>query len=538
MGKERKADLQDAALALQKIHSENLAYDEQTDAWRWWTGKFWKDVSTEKAKIDTMAVEALRFVGVDINNASKLDGTMRLAKSLMAREFKSCTGVVNFANGTLAVDRRVDEFGKVTWELGSLVQHNPDDALTSCLPFNAVLDGTHPAISTFLENAIPDPLARGCFVAHLGLSLLRDVSMHYSIVLYGPPRSGKSTLLSLARLTAGFEYDQAQDWCPAGVFEDSSEGKKVRFARRGELITCVDEVPTAVLSGEEIFKQLSAHGGAAARGLYRDDERETRWLSKIIMATNNSLKLKDTSGAIAARLIPVHVPLRRVEGQRDLNLLEKLYAEVPAFAIRCIRAGLETLNRGYYERSVAQQAMTDEWSLAGNSLRRFTNDLCVLGADKKIPQGDLYSAYTKMLIENGQTPLSSENFARELCDMGLGISKSRGRAWSPVLKREVNGHRLVGIALKTASDLAIEEIEEDRSTDYTPTVLSDAQIVARSEELILAQQYEKARRLVLKMADKDLREETLALMREKNYITTEIDGRYAQQYLREIISAA
>ena len=108
-----------------------------------------------------------------------------------------------------------------------------------------------------------------------------------------------------------------------------------------------------------------------------------------------------------------------------------------------------------------------------------------------------------------------------------------------MLKRDLNGHRLVGVALKTASDLAIEEIEEDRSIDYTPTVLSDAQIVDRAEEFILAQQYEKARRLVLKMADKDLREETLALMRREGYIEPE-NARYGQQQrmFAEVATAA
>lgn len=531
MGKSEKKptpDLQDAALKLRDLHGKNLAYDEQTDAWRRWTGKFWKDVSTERTAIDAMAVSALRGVGVGISSASKLDGTVRLARSLMKREFKSREHVVNFQNGTLPLKRQVDEEGRVAWAVGELVEHNPDDSLITCLPFDADLSGSHPAIDRFLKETIPDPLALECYKAHIGLALLRDVSMQYSLILKGEPGSGKSVLLLLARMAAGATKADMRNFCNPDIFKEDLEGKRARFRYRDLNLVVLDEVPSSVLAGEDTFKIMAAHGGVGARAIGKDEAAENQWLPKILMSTNNAPRFKDVSGAVARRIIPVICPHAVPEARRDANLIHKLADEIPAFSASCVRAAVRVLNVGYYVKSLSQEAVIDEWALTGNSLRRFVRDLCVLGHDAKVPQSDLYSTYCRILLEDGAKPLSSESFARELQDMGLGVTKDKGRMHSTVQNRSLNGSFLKGIRLKTSNDVEAEGFDEDLSNDFSPAILSDEEITIEVDRLIIAKKFKKAQKLLQRLSSEAVREETLNLMRECGYIESG-NTRYGEQ---------
>ncbi|KPV54649.1 hypothetical protein SE17_02520 [Kouleothrix aurantiaca] len=535
-----KPDIWDAAQELKNMFGADLVYDEPYDALRRWTGTHWHDTLTELSKITLMAIKAIRSVGVHISGKSTSKDTIYYAKMIMQRDFTQREHCVNFRNGTLSIERQMNADGKVSWTLGELSAHNKEDNLTYCLPYEYEPEGKHQAIDAFIEGVVPDPLARACFRAHVGLSILRDTSLHNALILFGPKRSGKSVLMALARLVAGFNAKEARDWCPAGVFDNSLEGKRIRFMRRSELVTCIDELPTNAMSdgNEEIFKQLSAHGGAGARGIGRDEERETSWLAKIFMTTNDAPKTKDVSGAIFARIIPVSVPVHRPENQRDLNLLNKLEGEVPAFAISCIREALATLNRGFYQMSVSQKNILDEWSLAGNGLKRFIRDYCVIEAGARVPQSDLYASYCRILIESGAKPLSSENLGRELLDMDLKVTRNKGRATSTVQNRSLNGTYFQGIRLKTSNDVEAEGFDEDLSNDFSPAILSDEEITIEVDKLISAQRFEKAKKLVMRMTDKTNRDQTLNLMRECGYLEDEFNGRYGQQRIFEFTAAA
>lgn len=536
-------DLQDAALALRELFGNGLVYDELHDGWFRWTGAYWQDAQHSKTELDRMATEACRNVGVSISNSGKIDGTLRLAKALMVREFDENPNLVSFRNGTLEIERHVDENGIASWGVGRLREHRAGDDQKRCMPYGIDLVGEHPAISKFLSTAIPDPLARDCLIAHIGLALVRDVSMHYAVVLYGPPRSGKSSVLALARMVCGAKNQgEATDWTPSNVFDNDLEAKRTRFIRRNEPVACIDEIPSAALRGEEIFKMMSAHGGVPMRGIGRDDATDTTWLAKIIMATNSTPSFKDASGAIANRLVPIKVPNHRSEAERDLDLLEKLKSELGAFAATCIHAALATRNRGYYNRSRAQINTLMAWANLGNPLRAFVEEHCVVDPGARVLVAEFFWKYTSVLEGSDQRSLQQANMVAELLDMSLGVLRKKARAVKTFRDTQKGSiaHHLAGIRLKEAheyTEVGTDDLDADEQ-DYRPATESDIALGERADSLIALGKYREAYVEVLRMQNREDREFALKTMCDQGFLNFEKGGTHQQAGLFDIARAA
>jgi phage/plasmid-associated DNA primase len=520
---EPKADVQDAALFMREMFGEGLAYSEADDMWLRWTGTHWQDTGRSKTALDEMAVKALRAAGVSISAANKVDSTIRLAKALMRREFVRRENLINFKNGTLEIVR-VDRDGRGVWEIGTLREHDINDSLCYCLDYDYDPDGDYPTIRKYMDGSMPDPLSRECAMAHNGLALMHDTSMHYALAIQGVPRSGKSVWLQLSRLQGGAPLKDAASFAPSNLFDTDLEAKRARFMQRHVPICCIDELPAAALTGEENFKIMTSHGGVAMRGMMRDDEVDTTWAPKLSMTTNDIPKLKDPSGAMAARLVPILMPNHRPEGQRDLALVERMQAELGAFTAACLQVAVETKNRGYYNRSRSMMGALASWGLLGNPLRSFVNDYCELGSDSdpkyRVPINRLYQKYENRLHLAGQRPLQQDNMTAELIAMGIGVHKKKGRASYVEYggKKEYNGWCMYGIALKEDLGLSVgaadEQEDEFAEDDYRPAVLTEDEVYQEVFGLVDAQNFDKARKLAEKLNDSASREYALEKVEE------------------------
>ena len=155
-----------------------------------------------------------------------------------------------------------------------LRDHDKNDCLTYCLEYDYSPDAEHPTITNFLEMVIPDVYARQAYIAHTGLSLIGDMLMHYAGILYGPPRSGKSTLLNLTNVVCGVEDG---DYAGYTLFSPDLEGKRARYTRNRKRVVCIDELPVEALRHEETVKNMTAHSGVEQRGIGRDEEEGNKW---------------------------------------------------------------------------------------------------------------------------------------------------------------------------------------------------------------------------------------------------------------------
>jgi phage/plasmid-associated DNA primase len=394
-----------------------------------------------------------------------MDCFQRIAAAECTTIFTEGQGKLNFENGTLDLSTM------------TLLPFKREDYLTYCLPY-CHTPGKHPTINHFLKETIPDVHARQAYMAHLGLALMQDTLMHFVLLLLGPTRSGKSTLLALANAVCGTSaFDNyAEDFSFAGpsLFSRELEGKRSRSRWVHRRIVCADEIPAEALRDEELFKTMSAHGGVEMRGMHKDEDTANRWKPKLILAANDLPRYKDVAGAVKERCIFVSCPNHRGRAERDPQLFGKLRSEIGAFAATCIELARRVVARGYYPMSYAMKHMTDVLARDGNHVKAFVAECCITGvAEDWSVSETIFAAYLSYCARNGQpSHLPKNGLSSTICNMGIGVSARRGRHEGKV----VCG--LQGIRLRVDQDPWMTD-EEERGR------YSDDELLVTSDELLM-----------------------------------------------------
>ncbi len=441
-GRPPTADVKDNAVIAAWWHekyTDQVIYNKSNQAWYHWNGRYWENLQDTEGQrkscytIDKMVIALLDAKDIPTRSNAQIDNIIRLAAVKSQKDMPERQNCLNFANGTLDT---------ATMQLG---EHCKEDYLTHCLPYDYI-PGSHPVISKFLEEVIPDAHARQAFIAHIGLSLIGDTRMHYAGLLYGPPRAGKSLLLSLANATCGI---RPNSFAGDSLFSIDIEGKRSRYRWNTQKIVCVDELSVEALRSEGIVKDMIAHSGVEMRGIGQDEQKDNQWRPKLLMATNEKPHYKDTTGAIRERLIPVNVPNQRPKEARDLSLFDKMTPELGAFAHTCILHALAARKRGYYPMSAHMNAILEQMSGLGNPLRTFLTEECVLDPGVQTFTGDLYKAYREYCLDGGNVPLGKPKMTSALLEMGLGITSKSTRNKFNENKVE---RALGGVRLRTQND--------------------------------------------------------------------------------------
>ncbi len=418
----KKLDIADVARGWATTHRQDWGYDPRIKTWRHWNGQYWQALEPRDPGLELETIEALHDAGLDVNSNGTMDCFQRAAATHCSVIFTEGCGKVNFENGTLDLDTN------------TLLPFKREDYLTHCLPY-CYVPGKHPTINHFLKDTIPDVHARQAFIAHLGLALMQNVSLHQSIILLGPTRAGKSTLLALANAVCGTSPSSnfAEDFSFAGpsLFSRELEGKRSRYTWSKRRLVCADEVPAEALRDEELFKRMAAHGGVEMRGMHKDEITANQWKPKIILAANDRPRYKDVAGAVKERCIFISCPNHRKRDQRDPNLFAQMRQEIEAFTSTCILLAQLVLQRGYYPLSYAMKHMQESIAREGNDVKAFLAERCFVGdATDWTTSEFVYSSYVTYCDTNGQPAsarLPKNILSSMLIGMGAGITAKRGR---------------------------------------------------------------------------------------------------------------
>jgi putative DNA primase/helicase len=290
----------------------------------------------------------------------------------------------------------------------NLQPHRKDDNLTSGLSF-PYQPGKFPEITRWLIRTIPDESGRQAYMAHIGLALRGDTKFHQALVLIGPPRSGKTTALVLAQMATGQRPFQ---FAGEIVFDPGSHGADSRSQWRTNPLVCLDEWPENALRdsrGEDILKTMIAHGGATMKKLYRSEEKQNQWTSKLIFATNNIPRFRDSSGALMRRLVFIRCPNGLPDKALDRDLLMQFQAELAAFVPVCLEEAARTLEENKYPESAEMLEFKQTVETSGDAVKLWVHDYCILESGTRTPTGEMYSVYQEFCFTNGQNPLSRPN---------------------------------------------------------------------------------------------------------------------------------
>ena len=398
-------DLWDVAEIFATLYKDQWVYDTANNVWRTWCGTHYQEEphkpSSPNIKLLRLARRVLRLANLDITGSARVDEAIRQAAASTGRPFPATEGLINFMNGTLNLSS------------GTLHPHTREDNLISCLPFS-YQRGTYPTITKFLEETMDDREEIEAYMTHLGLALMGDVLVHKMIVLLGPPRSGKSTLLQLANATCG--QDPKSDGGHQ-ILSTDVEGMRSRATWGTRRVVTMEELPGDSFRNENIVKTLTAHGGAQQRGMYESEKLQNRWRPKLIASSNESPRYTDRSGALSARMVIIKCPHSRLGQPLNLLLFDHMKPEIEGFAYDCIQLGQKCLVQGgAYPQSQRMREALEEIEIRGNALKGFVEDHCVFDQGSWIALDTFYTSYCNYCEESGNHPLSKDKLAASLCE--------------------------------------------------------------------------------------------------------------------------
>lgn len=467
-----RRDMDTVAELFEEQYGDTWAYDIYGQTWRKWTGTHWAEPASEedsKTELDALIVKLLHTLEFEIKSNGMLDCVHRLARGRCKRKFVTVASAVNFSNGT---------WNASTGELG---QHRKEDNFLYCLDYDFDDSGDYPQTRAFYESVLcnknpkgtdwlSDQHAMQAVMAQFGLALLGDMKMHRILFLLGATRAGKSTIMRHGNGICGNVQAHATlleerygAFAGDSLFFSELEGKRVRFQRNKQRLVCADEIkPESIRDNEGVFKNMSAHSGVDMRGMNKDDQIDNTWRPKLIISSNEKPRYKDTSGAIAKRIIYLAAPRERAEQEQDLSLLDKLMAERGAFARDCIRVALAALEMGYIPKSRYMKEHAQEAEITGNALKAFMEECCVLGEGERVHTDKLYQAFLRYRERDGHSgqyakltmvaALKEMNKGIGACDNAVRIDGEQGRA-------------LYGIRLKTLLEMNSDEEQASHVQD-------------------------------------------------------------------------
>jgi len=484
----------DVARMLVDVYGDRLRYIQDI-GYLVWTGAYWARDNLEAARelvkdvVTRLREDAKRWQDKDLEKLVKRVGSAKgvsavldLARSdprvrIEATELDANPHLITVRNGT--IDLRT----------GELRDHDPEDLITRHAPTVYDPDAKFDVFDRVLEHLVPDPEAREYLQRAIGYSLSGVCSEDILLLLVGPPRSGKSTLLRAMRETLGDLYAETEmkSWC---VDERASPGAdKARsdlFRLLGRRIVAASEIHSGMKFDTGRLKAVAGGEMMAVRPLYKDAIEAPVTFTLWLVANDGDLPdLRSDDGALWERIRRIPVGSTIPEEERDPAIREGMGSSAARMAVLAwaVRGAV-----AWYERGLgvppesireASEALRGEMDPLGH----FANELLEFNPYAKEAKSSIKEALEEWM--DGRPP-SAKRLARALADHGArhGVEvrattvrvegkKNPVRAWQGV--RLLTPEERVARMTQRAS-------EEPSSPVYTSTISTQASTKASTEK--------------------------------------------------------
>jgi P4 family phage/plasmid primase-like protien len=316
---------------------------------------------------------------------------------------------VCLANGT---------FDMNTCELG---EWQREDYLISRLAFDWNGEAQCPIYDKFMEETFAgqdDPeRAQETYEEFVSHTLFECTDYHKFMVIKGQPRTGKSTLMAIAQMMHGVNAVSA-----VPVHEFGNE--RYRTAMVGKLLNVVGEVAATSHAADDFLKAVTAGDPVQVRFLYAEPYL-VKLSVRLMIACNEMFRVRDTSGAVEARMLVLTCDNFIPEEKRDKQLVTKLRGELPGIFNRMCKAWLRLRDRNQFNPPKLSEIEIRNFSLENNHVLQWLQERCVEGQlfqdltyipnpDAATETSQLYLDFAEWGKLNGFKPLSSTTFAMKL----------------------------------------------------------------------------------------------------------------------------
>lgn len=324
------------------------------------------------------------------------------------------------ANGLLWSPR---EGGKAA---RTLVGHTPEFFTDAAVAVAYDADARCDRWMKFLDELWPgDEDSQALLQEWFGYVLAGSTGLHKILTLVGPKRSGKSTIAwvleQLLGGTAQVDHPtMARLAEPFGLAP--MLGKRLAIvgdARIGKSDPAIVE-KLLMISGED----------PVTVNRKNRDELNVKLSARLMIVSNDMPDLRDVTGALASRFLPLRIRIEGFFGREDFTLRRTLADELPGILAWSLDGADRLWEReGRFTLGEAVLKSMNEVERQTSPLKAFAADCLVLdlSAEAVAPKDVVYEAYTLWSASEGYMPKGKNVFFRELLAAFPGLASARHR---------------------------------------------------------------------------------------------------------------
>lgn len=302
---------------------------------------------------------------------------------------------------------------------------------TWSLPYDYEDDAPEPEQwLAFLASIWPDdPETVTMLQEWFGYLVSGRTDLHKAMLLVGPPRCGKGTILRTAAALVG-EINNSSPRLQTLTTE---------FGMQDVIGKTLITVGDARLSGNTstLVERLLSITGEDAFDINRKyrDHWHGRLGARVMIASNDVPDFRDASGAIGSRFLVGRI-VPSFLGREDSELGAKIETELPGI-LRWALDGLDRLReRGRFSESAESVKMRTTMQEDESPISQFVDDACVIGSHT-VPREVLFTAWRTWSEANGHVAGSVVSFGKQLrsafpqvADQRIGSRESRTRVYT------------------------------------------------------------------------------------------------------------
>lgn len=312
-------------------------------------------------------------------------------------DFNHNSELVNFHNGV--VNTQTDELSAhdarymFTYQLNADYLCNDEDIIC-------------PAFEEFCRTSLNNsPAKRQLLLEFIGYVLLDSNAGKCALFFKGAPNSGKSVMTTfIARLFDSVLVSHV----PLHQLGD----RFFRAELAGRKLNTAGEIAGRALQDVSIFKSIT--GGDRIVGEFKGCNPFYFTPQCKLLFSGNTLPLTTETDATHAFLNRIRVLLfnQSIDPDRqDKLLLEKLWGERDAIVTLALHAAQELVKRNFeFTLPEDSEQYLKSFSLRGNVLTAFIEECCILDAEARVFNVELYAAFEAFSKRNGLKALSRMKF--------------------------------------------------------------------------------------------------------------------------------
>lgn len=295
--------------------------------------------------------------------------------------------------------------GLLDWKTGTLTEHRQNIPTTYQVSTEWNPTATCPTVDAWLDLVAPTD-AINLVWEIIGTAIYAGDPFHRAVILVGPGRNGKGTLLRLIQALIGVDH-------VAGVtLQALGENRFAAAELFGKVANIAGDLDARSIARTDVFKMATGGDPIHAERKYGQPFVFTNRATMLFSANELPGTADMSEGFFRRWCVVPFTELQLAPGEEDHSIERKLHAEMAGVLVKAVEGLRRAMARGGYDNPPSVQAATAEYREHADPLRLFSADeLEVTGnLDDDLPRSAVYARYRHWCELNGHRPMSARRF--------------------------------------------------------------------------------------------------------------------------------